>query len=126
MMHVPPGHFDSAAVAPAKLPDRPDAGVLHEAIPLFFIGRNKNGLWVAREAKGRAGGIFLFRESALHFAERSSAPIGCATMFLAERFELDVENEGNRMLGVVDAAIRVATERAPRLATCIAGLRPQS
>jgi hypothetical protein len=43
----------------AKFPRRPDSGVLSESIPLFFIARNRAGLWVAREAKGRTGGIFL-------------------------------------------------------------------
>jgi len=38
-----------APVAATKFPQRPDARALSEAIPLFFIGRNKNGLWVARE-----------------------------------------------------------------------------
>jgi hypothetical protein len=37
-----------------RLPQRPDATMLSEAIPLFFIGRNHNGLWVAREATGEA------------------------------------------------------------------------
>ncbi len=92
MMHVSPENFDAAPRAPAKLPGRPDASVLNETIPLFFIGCNKNGLWVAREAAGQTGGIFLFRESALRFAGQHSLPGGCAMMFLYENFELDVEN----------------------------------
>ena len=68
MMHLPPGHFDGAA---ADLPDRPDASVLNEAIPLFFIGRNRNGLWLAREAGGKSGGMFLFK--GWRFASPSSA-----------------------------------------------------
>ncbi len=35
-----------------RLPRRPDGSVISEAIPLFYIGRNKNGLWVAREVRG--------------------------------------------------------------------------
>ena len=35
----------------AKFPRRPDAGVLSKSIPLFFIGRNRNGFWIAREAE---------------------------------------------------------------------------
>jgi len=31
-----------------------DPGVVSEAIPAFFIGRNKDGFWVAREVKGRS------------------------------------------------------------------------
>src|SRR5665811_2380665 len=67
---------------------------LSEAIPLFFIGRNKDGFWVAREADGRVGGIFVLKRSALLFANTNTQPRGCATMFLSERFELDIENKG--------------------------------
>jgi hypothetical protein len=83
----------SAAVT--DFPRRPSGGVLSESIPLFFIGRNGLGFWVAREAQGRTGGVFLFRRSALRFANRNCAPAGCATMALDARLELDVENQGN-------------------------------
>ena len=39
----------------AEFPRRPDSGVLSETIPLFFIGRNGRGLWIARDAAGRTG-----------------------------------------------------------------------
>jgi len=42
-------------------------------IPAFFIGRNKDGFWVAREVKGRIGGLFLLKNSALSFARRNSS-----------------------------------------------------
>ena len=99
----------NSPVAPGtagKFPRRPDARVLSETIPLFFIGRNKNGLWVAREAEGRTGGVFLFKRSAVRFAAKTSAPAGCATMFLTERFELDVENQGNPLVTWLDAVQR--------------------
>jgi len=73
----------------------PDPDVLSATIPAFFIGRNGSGLWVAREARGRTGGIFLFRSSALSFAHAQSGAAGCATIFPSERFELDLANEGN-------------------------------
>ena len=41
---------ESAAVR--NFPRRPNGGVLSELIPLFFIGRNALGFWVAREATG--------------------------------------------------------------------------
>jgi hypothetical protein len=75
------------------LPQRPDASVINEAIPLFYIGRNRNGLWVAREAEGRAGGIFLTRRAAARFAEESCEPSGCATMFVTAPLELDFAAE---------------------------------
>jgi len=78
----------------AQFPQRPNPRVVSESIPLFFMARNKIGLWVAREAEGRTGGIFLFQRSALRFARKNGAPAGCATMLLAQRLELDVENRG--------------------------------
>jgi hypothetical protein len=69
-----------------------DPNVLSEAIPAFFVGRNKAGLWVTREANGRIGGIFLLRSSALSFAHAQG---GRATIFPLGRFELDLPNHGN-------------------------------
>jgi hypothetical protein len=89
-----------------KFPSRPDPDVLSEAIPLFLIFRNKGGLWVARESEGRVGGVFLRKQSALRFAQRNTQPGGCATMFLSESFELDIENKGKPLL----ARLGVATQ----------------
>jgi hypothetical protein len=109
-----------AASTPAtQLPGRPDASALNEAIPLFYIGRNKSGLWVVREAAGCSGGLFLFKQSAARFARRQSEPAGCAMMFLAEPFELDVENQGGRLAGLLAAASEVVVCRAPLLVRCI-------
>lgn len=96
----------AAASALAQFPRRPDPRVVSESIPLFFTARNKAGLWVAREAEGRTGGIFLFQRSALHFARKNGAPAGCATMFLAERLELDVENRGPVLTALLDKVLR--------------------
>jgi hypothetical protein len=101
---------------PTKLPQRPDPSILSEAIPLFFIGRNNDGFWVAREAYGRIGGIFLRKQSAVRFANRSAQPRGCATMFLSERFELDVENKGNPLVAHLAAARRLVLQLAQRTA----------
>src|SRR5258707_10007816 len=75
-----------------------DSSIVSEAIPGFFIGRNKEGFWVARDAKGRIGGLFLFKNSALSFARNNSRPTGCATIFPSHRFELDLENNGNALV----------------------------
>jgi len=72
-----------------------DPGVIDASIPTFFVGRNRDGFWLARDVKGETGGAFLFRASALAFARRASQPHPCATILLSERFELDVENQGN-------------------------------
>ena len=97
----------------ANFPRRPDADVLSRSILLFFIGRNRNGLWVAREAEGRTGGAFLLKQSALRFAQRKRAPVGCATMFLAEPIDLDLENLGNPLARWLDAALSRMNEFIP-------------
>ena len=55
------------------------------------------------------GGIFLFRSSALAFARRASRPFGCATVLPSERFELDVENQGNPLIGYLKPLLRLLT-----------------
>jgi hypothetical protein len=102
-----------------SLPKRPDLTVLSETIPLFYIGQNTRGFWVAHEADGRSGGLFLFKRSAVRFAHKS-APAGCAIMFLNESFELDLENRGSRLVESLTAAIDVAERVAPRLVTFLA------
>ena len=75
-----------------------DPGTVNGTIPAFFIGRNMEGFWVARDAKGRIGGIFLLKDSAVSFARRNSPPGGCATIFPTEKIELDLDNTGNPLV----------------------------
>src|SRR5258705_11830910 len=96
-----------------------DAGIVNEAIPAFFIGRNKEGFWVARDAKGQIGGIFLLENSALSFARENSRPAGCATIFPSERFELDLENNGNPLVSYLRPLMRLATTHRRRAAASI-------
>jgi len=84
-----------------------DPDVVSAVIPAFFIGRNRAGLWVAREVNGRAGGLFLFKSSAIDFANRQSAPAGCALVFPTETFELDIENRGNPLIVLAEHAGRL-------------------
>ena len=113
MKHLLPTHFGAMPRRPAMLPNRPDARVLSRVIPLFFIGRNKNGFWLAREAQGGIGGMFFLRRSALRFAQEVSAPHGCATMFLAKTFELDTWNGGNPLAGWLNAALGLLSRYIP-------------
>ena len=94
-----------AKEAPQPLPSRPDVSVLSEKIPLFYIGRNAQGLWVAREAQGQCGGLFLLRSSAARFAQRMSAPHGCATMGVEGLLALDIANQGSLSAAIVAALI---------------------
>jgi hypothetical protein len=99
-----------------NLPKRPDLTVLSESIPLFYIGQNSQGFWVARESEGRSGGLFIFRHSARRFARKQSAPSGCALMFLNDPFELDVENRGSRAVEPLAVVMDVVGRRAPTFA----------
>jgi hypothetical protein len=94
-----------------------DPGIVNETIPAFFIGRNQEGFWVARDVNGRIGGIFLLEDSAVSFARRQSGPTACATIFPSERFELDLENSGNPLVTHVGPLVRLWQ----RLAALIGG-----
>ncbi len=101
-------------------PFRPlDPDIVSEAIPAFFIGRNRNGFWVAREVHGRVGGIFLRRNSAESFAREHGGPAGCATVYPSGRFELDLANRGNPLIAPLAALIGFARHPAKRLAALI-------
>jgi hypothetical protein len=113
MMQLQPAHFAAAPLEWGSLPRRPDARVLNGVIPLFFIGRNKHGFWLAREARGRIGGLFFLRRSAYRFVQEASAPRGSATMFLAKPFALDTRNAGNPVVGWLDAALGLVNRFVP-------------
>jgi hypothetical protein len=36
--------------------------------PIVFIGRNRNGQWVARERNGLFGGLFVSQQAAVRYA----------------------------------------------------------
>ena len=109
---------DESATVTAQF--RPlDPGIVNETIPAFFIGRNKEGFWVARDVNGQIGGIFLLENSALSFARRNSGAAGCATIYLSERFELDLENRGNPLVVQLGTLIRFARHHRQRLAILI-------
>jgi hypothetical protein len=103
----------------AQLPNRPDDTVLSDSIPLFFIGRDQNGFWVAREAAGRCGGLFLFRWSATRFARRKGLAGGGATMFVEHSIELDLPNQGGRLAELVATTIDIVRRRAPLVTNVI-------
>src|SRR5258705_8265213 len=85
--------------ATTATPFRPlDASIVSDAIPAFFIGRNKDGFWVARDVKGQNGGIFLLKPSAVLFARVQSGPEGCATFFPSDRVDLHLKKNGNPLI----------------------------
>ena len=100
-----------------------DPGVVSEAIPAFFIGRSKEGFWVAREVKGRIGGLFLLKNSALSFARRNSQPGGRATILPSHRFELDLENSGNPLALQLGSLMRLRRRAAAFIGEVTEALR---
>jgi hypothetical protein len=97
----------------AQLPPRPDCTILSDSIPLFFIGRNRSGFWVARESEGRSGGLFLFRWSAARFARRNGLAGGGATMLVEHSIELDLPNQGSRLVELIGTTTDIVKRRAP-------------
>jgi hypothetical protein len=107
------------AKTPRQFPQRPSLHVLSETIPLFYICQNSHGFWVARDARGNAGGLFFRKESAFRFARKKSEPTGCAMMLLDEPVELDIENQGSRIAVPLGRAADMVKRHAPRLAAFI-------
>jgi hypothetical protein len=121
------GILPGGGASPVTAPFAPlDPGIVNETIPAFFIGRNKDGFWLARDVKGKTGGIFLFERSALSFARRHSRPLGCATIFPSERFELDLENQGNALVAPLGRWMRFAAHSRRRMAAVIGTWRKRS
>jgi hypothetical protein len=111
---APAGMVDSGTLDPAVRPfQRPGPDVINEAIPAVFIGRNRDGLWVARDADGKFGGLFWRKQSALRFAKRA-ASTGCATVFPQARFELDIENAGRPLMVGASHAMGFLTRQMHR------------
>jgi hypothetical protein len=98
-----------------------DPGCVSDAIPAFFIGRNKDGFWVARDARGRIGGLFLSESGALSFARSNSDSSGCATIYPTETLELDLRNMGNPLVTRLGSLKRLAMRTWQRMAAPIGG-----
>jgi hypothetical protein len=118
----PPTAPDEPATVTAQFQPL-DPGIVNEAIPAFFIGRNKEGFWVARDVKGQIGGIFLLENSAVSFARRNSRPAGCATIYPHDRIELDLENKGNPFAVHLVSMLRLTKRPRRRIAALIARMR---
>jgi hypothetical protein len=103
---------------------RPGPDVLSAAIAVVFIGRNRDGFWVARDADGKFGGLFWRKDSAVRFAKTNAGSAGCAALFPQARFELDLENGGNPFLGRLGIFKRLLVRPARRLTAMIRTLAP--
>ena len=59
--------FPDQHVAPAF--QRPGPEVLSATIPVIFIGRNRDGFWVVRDAEAKFGGLFWRKQAAARFRQ---------------------------------------------------------
>jgi hypothetical protein len=98
---------------------RPGPEIVSRSIAVVFIGRNRDGVWVARDADGKFGGLFWRKGAALRFAKANAGPAGCAAVFPLARFELDLENSGNPFLSRLGTVKRLLVRPARRLTAMI-------
>jgi hypothetical protein len=63
--------------------------------------------------RGRIGGIFLLKSSAISSAKRRGGKAGCATILLSDRFELDLKNKGNPLIARLGSLKRFASRLHP-------------
>ena len=75
--------------------------------PLFLVGKDRHGNWVARDQSGLCGGLFVGRDEALKFARAENGNRPQAIVMVDEVLELDmsVASRASRaLLGAVSAA----------------------
>jgi hypothetical protein len=60
--------------------------------PIFMIGRDSKGNWVAQEQGGARGGLFVDRAGALKFAKSESGNHPYAVVWVSGVLELDVSH----------------------------------
>jgi hypothetical protein len=112
MKHVSPKSVDAVLGRLGPWPNRPDARVLNETIPLFFIARDTNGRWLVSDADTRTGGPFLFKQSAIDFVEDKNACSGYAVMFIDEPLKLDAPTKAGSFTGWAEDILCVVARRA--------------
>jgi len=72
-----------------------------ETTPLFLIGQNSRGQWIAQKQAGRCGGLFVSHAAALKFALMENGNRREAVITVPGVFELQM---GERTLAVVHSA----------------------
>lgn len=58
--------------------------------PLFFVGRDSRGNWVAQDQQHRCGGLFVSRAAAIKFALFENGHRPQAVIMVAGSLELDL------------------------------------
>jgi|SRR5215468_6051298 len=86
--------------------------------PLFLVGKDSQGHWVARDQSGLCGGIFVGRAEALKFAMAENGNQPQAVVMVDDVLELDMSvtpRVDRSLIGAVSAAKRAkAPGRRPR------------
>jgi hypothetical protein len=75
--------------------------------PLFLVGKDSHGNWVARDQSGRCGGLFVGRDEALRYARAENGNRPQAIVMVDDVLELDMSvtpRAGRGLLGAASAA----------------------
>jgi hypothetical protein len=78
--------------------------------PLFLVGKDSHGNWVARDQSGLCGGLFVGRDEALKFARAENGNRPQAIVMVDDVLELDMgvtpPRPSRSLIGAVSAAKR--------------------
>jgi hypothetical protein len=94
--------------------NRPAVNALES--PLFLVGKDSHGNWVARDQSGLCGGLFVGRDEALKFARAENGNRPQAVVVVDDVLELDMSvtpGTSRALLGAASAA-RQAKQSARR------------
>src|SRR5262245_65781473 len=86
--------------------------------PLFLVGKDSHGNWVARDQSGLCGGLFAGRDEALKFARAENGNRPQAIVMVEDVLELDMRTappESRSLIGAASASQQgTASGRRPR------------
>ena len=84
--------------------------------PLFLVGQDSHGNWVARNQSGLCGGLFVGRDEALKFARAENGNRPQAVLVVDDVLELDMSvtpRASRRLLGAA-STVRPSKQSARR------------
>jgi hypothetical protein len=58
--------------------------------PIFMIGQDERGNWVAQDLKGTCGGLFVSRDAAMRYVRSENGNLPPAIVLVSGILELDV------------------------------------
>jgi hypothetical protein len=64
--------------------------------PLFMIGQDDRGNWIAQDLKGICGGLFVTRDAAMRFVRSENGHRPQAVVLVSGVLELDMTREPSR------------------------------